>query len=315
MKLINIGTSMINERFVSAFIESEVGEYLGCYSRSVSSGQSFMDKHNFEGVVYTDLNEMLNSEVDVVYIGSPNGIHYQQAVLALKAKKNVICEKPLVGSLKEFDELFDLAEKNDVFLFEAITIVHLPNTKVIKKHLGEIEPIKLCHIDLNQYSSRYDLLLKGETPNIFSKELEGGALNDLGVYSYHLAYNLFGKPSEQTAFFNYQNGIDVSGVGLLRYPNLVCHLTFAKDCSSRMLSTISGEKGYIEIEGSIGRIPSVYLIKNGERKLISVENRSNHLIYEVENFARIIKENDRNEYLRLRDISRAVLELMVEARD
>ena len=47
-----------------------------------------------------------------------------------------------------------------------------------------------------QYSSRYDLFLQGEEPNIFSSTFSGGALVDLGVYPLFLAVGLFGEPKQ-----------------------------------------------------------------------------------------------------------------------
>lgn len=45
-------------------------------------------------------------DVDVVDICTPASVHYSQIMAALAADKHVICEKPLVGSLKQIDEVF-----------------------------------------------------------------------------------------------------------------------------------------------------------------------------------------------------------------
>lgn len=46
-------------------------------------------------------------DVDVVDICTPQGLHYGQVKAALAAGKHVICEKPVVGSLAECDELVE----------------------------------------------------------------------------------------------------------------------------------------------------------------------------------------------------------------
>lgn len=50
-------------------------------------------------------------DLDVVHICTPSSLHAAQAAAALKAGKDVICEKPLAGSLAEVDALAALAEE------------------------------------------------------------------------------------------------------------------------------------------------------------------------------------------------------------
>lgn len=59
----------------------------------------------------TDFNDLLAmADLDIVDICTPPGVHYSQIMAALKADKHVVCEKPLVGSLREIDEVME-AEK------------------------------------------------------------------------------------------------------------------------------------------------------------------------------------------------------------
>ena len=61
--------------------------------------------------ICADLGEVLErAEVDVVDICLPPFLHYEAVTQALAAGKHVICEKPLVGSLAEIDELAAMAE-------------------------------------------------------------------------------------------------------------------------------------------------------------------------------------------------------------
>ena len=56
--------------------------------------------------VCTDLADVLAmNDIDVVDIVTPPGAHYTQALQVLAANKHCICEKPLVGSLREVDDL------------------------------------------------------------------------------------------------------------------------------------------------------------------------------------------------------------------
>ena len=61
---------------------------------------------------WSNPEEMLNqSEVQVVYISTPIGIHFSSTEQALKAGKHVWCEKPLTCEYEETKFLVSLAEK------------------------------------------------------------------------------------------------------------------------------------------------------------------------------------------------------------
>lgn len=52
---------------------------------------------------------MSAADVDAVYVASPNTAHAEHARAALAAGKHVLCEKPLVLTAEQAQELFDLA--------------------------------------------------------------------------------------------------------------------------------------------------------------------------------------------------------------
>lgn len=56
--------------------------------------------------------ELLNSDVDLVLVATPNNFHKDYSVRALNCGKNVVCEKPVCLNLQELDEIYSAAEKN-----------------------------------------------------------------------------------------------------------------------------------------------------------------------------------------------------------
>ena len=113
--------------------------------------------------VYTDYAELLaKAPVDFVYIGLVNSAHFDYAKQALLAGRNVILEKPSTSSYAETKELAKLAVEKGLYLFEAVTLLHMPNFEGIRQSLNEIGDIKLIQCNYSQYSSRYDAYKEGK---------------------------------------------------------------------------------------------------------------------------------------------------------
>ena len=91
LKLGIIGTSAISHSFLAATKETGHYELRAIYSRTLEKASSFAQPYG-QVAFYDDLIAFLDSDLDVIYIASPNSLHYPQAKLALLAKKHVILE-------------------------------------------------------------------------------------------------------------------------------------------------------------------------------------------------------------------------------
>jgi len=68
----------------------------------------------------TDTFDNILSIVDAVYIRSHPVHHYEQIKKALYSGKHVLCESPITLNTSQLEELFSIAEKNNLILMEAI---------------------------------------------------------------------------------------------------------------------------------------------------------------------------------------------------
>lgn len=86
--------------------------------------------------------------------GTPHAFHYENALGAIKAKKHVLCEKPVTLNAAELRSLLDAAKEQGVFFMEALWTRFLPITMEIKKlaesDCGLCEPVAL-QADLSIY--------------------------------------------------------------------------------------------------------------------------------------------------------------------
>lgn len=243
MNIATIGTGSIVDAILSAINELEDVTCTAMYSRKRETAQELAGKYGVD-TIYTDLESLFSdTNVDLVYIASPNSMHYEQAYQALQHGKHVVCEKPFTSTLEEAETLIALAKEKNLLLFEAISNIHLPNIKVIQEQLPKLGPIKLIQCNYSQYSRKYNDLLAGETPNVFNPHFSGGALMDINIYNLHLVMNLFGSPNTVSYTANqHANGIDTSGVVVLKYPEFIAECVGAKDTNSMNFVLIQGRK-------------------------------------------------------------------------
>ncbi|WP_243355187.1 Gfo/Idh/MocA family protein [Bacillus litorisediminis] len=311
-----IGTSDITIRFIESAQETTDFNLTSVYSRSYDKAKQFADRFNALAV-YTDLNEMANSDqVDIVYIASPNSLHFEQVKLFLRHKKHVICEKPIFSNLYEWQAAFQLADENGVFLFEAARNIHAPNFKRLKENVHRIGKIRSAVLSYMKYSSRYDLVLKGEEPNIFSLKFSGGALVDLGVYPIFAAVSLFGVPKKVTYFpVIIATGVDGSGTLILEYDGFVCTILCSKIVNADLPCEIHGEAGTIAFNHIAPPTKIEYKDRlTGGTEELAIPQKELDMVYEIEAFKEIIENQDRERYEELGRISEAVLRITEEAR-
>ena len=81
-----IGTSFITDEFLKALAQVEDIRCTAMYTRAQAHAQTLAERHGVSRI-YTDLDEMLASDIDIVYIASPNALHAQHAEKALRAGK------------------------------------------------------------------------------------------------------------------------------------------------------------------------------------------------------------------------------------
>ena len=69
--------------------------------------QEALEKTKTLGIkAYSSLEEVLaDPEIDLVTIAIPNDMHKETAIKALRAGKNVVCEKPVTLNAKEMEEI------------------------------------------------------------------------------------------------------------------------------------------------------------------------------------------------------------------
>lgn len=141
--------------------------------------QQFLDKLNIKCTGYSSYKELVaDSNVDVVYVGTPHSHHFQHVMLALEAGKHVLCEKPLTVNAQQAKILCEEARKRKLFLLEAVWTRYLPLSidivdKIRKGTIGEV----LRVIADTSFGDEVEKTW-GTEHRMLNKDLAGGALLD-----------------------------------------------------------------------------------------------------------------------------------------
>ena len=316
MKLGIIGAGMIVKEFVTIAHETEGLELTAMSGREHNKElfKEFQEKYDIKNVYFNN-DEMINSNVDTIYVAVPNNLHYEFAKKALEAGKNVIAEKPMTTTYKEALELSEIARQKKLFIFEAITTQYLPNYKKIKELIPELGDVKIVQCNFSQYSSRYDRFKAGEEFPVFSPQYAGGALMDLNIYNIHYVVGLFGKPKNVEYHPNIERGIDTSGILVLDYDDMKCICIGAKDCKAPIAYNIQGTKGCIHQKYPANSCNEFELIMNdGKRKMINKNNHEHRMVNEFIEFVEMFENKDYEKCYKMLDHSLIVTEVQDIAR-
>ncbi len=281
-----VGTGVIVKAMLRAVQRVDGIEAVAVCSRDEGRGRGMgLDR------VYTDLDDMLkDEELDAIYIAVPNIMHFDMAKKVLLAGKHCLLEKPFCVREEQVRELVGIAQSKHLMIMETIPPAYGENIRYIEKVLPEIGRIRLVISNFSQYSSRYDLLKKGEKPYMFDVNYGGGALMDINYYNIFLNAFLFGRPEKVLYQANLWDGIDTSGVLTLRYRDFVSTNAGAKDTWGENFFLIEGENGNIRVIDGTDSIPEVELVTRERTERFNRQSEELRMDYEVEYFVCALRE-------------------------
>jgi len=310
-----VGTNWITESFISAAKEHPDFQLTAVYSRAEETAQAFAKKFGVKNI-FTDLSEMANSsDIDAVYIASPNSFHARQTIVFLEHGKHVLCEKPIASNKIELEAMVAAAKKHNVLLMEALKSTTVPNFRVASENIHKIGKVRSFFASYCQYSSRYDAYKAGTILNAFKPEFSNGAIMDIGIYCIYPLVVLFGAPeSIQATGLRLESGVDGKGSIILKYKEMDAVVMFSKISNSTLPVEIQGEEGNILLDKI--NIPETVEIhyRNGEKEDLSVADDHQPMYYEAKEFIELIKDGQTQSKINSLQNSLIVMDILDEAR-
>jgi xylose dehydrogenase (NAD/NADP) len=237
-----LSTAKINRAILAAMPNSERGEMLAVGSRNLAKAQAYAAENTLPRAYGSYEALLADPDVDIVYIGLPNGLHAEWTIKALQAGKHVLCEKPFALTLADVDAMHAAAQTAQRVLAEAFMYRHHPQIRRAKEMVeaGAIGTPRYLHASFSFFMDRaYNVR--------WDPAIGGGALWDVGCYPMSLARFFFGAPERVEAWqVLAPSGVDETMVATLYFPD---QRVAQIDCSFRL-----PYRTYAEVVGDTGQI-------------------------------------------------------------
>lgn len=262
-----IGTGNMANKFARALSITDGAEIVAIASRSIEKSKGFANKYKVKKA-YGSYSSMLEDKeliVDVVYIATPLITHYQIIKHALNNQKNVLCEKPIVQTRNQFDELRLLAKQNNLFLAEGMWMYCLPVFRKTDEWIkeGKIGNIQKLRIDLSKQE-----YIDYSRP-IFDAQKGGGVLSDYGIYPIAFAVYYLGADLkiEYCKSILHTHGFDTDWLLVLSNDKVFANITFSSIYNGDRKAAVIGDKGCIVWKPQFNRTNSVLLFDENGMKI------------------------------------------------
>jgi predicted dehydrogenase len=182
-----IGTGTMGKLHLDAWSKINTVSIVAILGRDIEVVDQLSE--TYECKPFTDIEEFLNTDVDVIDICLPTHLHKEYVTKTAQKGKHIICEKPLALDLDECSEVLEICRKCNVQLFVGHTLRFFPEYKqahdLIKRGaIGEPGVVRL---------SRGGPFPQGKASWYHDKAKSGGVILDLGIHDLDWVRWTFGE--------------------------------------------------------------------------------------------------------------------------
>ena len=283
-----LGSGYMAHKHFNNLKKSKIFEmkYLLVNNRNLSKKKEIADKFSLD--LFTSESDFWKQEFDLAVICTPNHLHYKNIKSAFKNNKHVLCEKPLVHSIKEINEIEKTAKDKNLIISVGMNLrfrVQYYKLKEMLKQLGKI------------YSFRFDYSfdLVESISSKSKKWWEFEPLENLfflysgGIHPLDLIQWFFGLPSKVYA---QSPEMKLGDIDLMKYhfSIIMGYENIVGEC--RISAVTKGKNNFsIEIYGDKGAIIDNKLYINNAEKEIVLNQPKFDLIMQYEDLYKSIRNN------------------------
>jgi predicted dehydrogenase len=215
-----LGVGAVARDFASSLAHAPGAIITASAARRMESAQRFADAAIAAGLgdavqACADADDLLSrSDVDVVYIATPNHLHHRDALRCLAAGKPVLVEKPFALDAAEAAAVVAAAREWKLFCMEAMWMRFMPLVRRAKQIVddGRLGRVRVVMADFGYPA------VESPDSRLFDPAMGGGALLDRGVYGLSLAQMLLGEPDHVASEASFTaRGVDDQCTCVLRF--------------------------------------------------------------------------------------------------
>ncbi len=220
---------------------------------------------------YLNYNDLLNNDlIDLAIVLTPSGTHYKIVKKFLKAKINVLCEKPLTLLPKENIDLSKLANKNKVILSVAFQNRLNPAVVFLKNYIDKKKFGKIVKASVSLLWCRYQNYYNDDWHGTW--KMDGGVINQQAIHYIDILRWLFGPIEEVFCYMsNRINKLEAedTAVATLKFKNgslgTIEATTAARPVDIHASLSLVGSKGTIVLSGlALNKITKMIGFKNSK---------------------------------------------------
>jgi len=208
---------------------------------------------------YTSAEEMLNAhpEIDVVSVCTPNGLHAEHSLIALKHHKHVVCEKPMATTKADCEKIIYKALQVSRTIFGVMQNRYSPPSVWLKEVVENNLMGDVFLVQLNCFWNRDDRYYKkGGWKG--TSDLDAGTLFTQFSHFIDIMYWVFGDIKDINgvfADFNHENSTAFEDTGIVNFKFVnggmgsINYTTSVFDTNLESSITVIGSKGSLKIGG------------------------------------------------------------------
>ena len=308
-----IGLGGIASKFADGFQFTKNARLFAISSKNENKLLEFKNKFQIdENYCFSNYDSLLEcKDLDIVYIALPHSFHHEWVIKSIERGKNILVEKPATVNFSQMENIKNNLKNKNIFFSEAFMYRYHPQIPKIvdllkNKIIGNLISME-SFFGFNALTKRKIFGIKfKKKPNkynrLFSKELGGGAILDIGCYpvsfSIFVASLISKIDFNRIEVLNKKKEIGPTGVDMDSFAELNFGNNFKSKVSASLIkdlgkkTKIIGTKGELIIEDTWSPTNISLINVTGENKeTIKIKCHNNVYAYEIDTLSTCILEN------------------------
>jgi 1,5-anhydro-D-fructose reductase (1,5-anhydro-D-mannitol-forming) len=266
-------------------------------STKLERATEFAKKNNIAKTT-DSLEQLLSSDIDAVYISSTNEKHFDQAMAAIKARKHLLCEKPIAMSLSHAEQMVTAAKSANLIFATNHHIRVAGSHQLVRKMIENGELGELISVRINHAVALPDRL-KGW--RITDQSAGGGVVLDIVVHDVDTLRYLIGSNISEVVGLTNSFGlgtdqIEDSAMVIYKFENGVLATSHESFVVKHNVTTVEihGTKASIFMNNAMTQDPVAEITirdANGARE-VTVSDREDLYVKAIRQFLRAVENGE-----------------------